>query len=378
MGPVGFPTRFEFPHGVAEGSSPGRRAGGAGSGGAGPGRAAYGRRCRGRCPPSGPARVSGLRRGLMGWHQLLQPHRGFVRSRFLLARLCRPPIGTRPAARGEPAAQPRSLPAPPITTARQWLPRISSAPLPAGKSPSPLLAHRLPQGRGGMAVVPVPIAPRRQRGQRNPKSSCPRCAQLRWGFVTRTPATASPHTPPPLPTTEPRVPLQPLPRLGQRLGPHWKKGGVRMEDHRCPASWLSPCTELGGSYFICPKQLKIASGFLGEYGEHGSLATGWMWSPAPRWCRLCGTAKLPAHAGPRSTAVPAGVGRIQPLERDGFGMTRSLPLSQQPESHRGCRVFPKLFRRLREPSPGHCAARAHVGSLQERFGDVDGSSLDPP
>lgn len=46
------------------------------------------------------------------------------------------------------------------------------------------------------------------------------------------------------------------------------------------------------------------------------------------------------------------------MERDGFGMTRSLPLSGQPESHRGCRVFPKLFRRLREPSqvtalPGH-------------------------
>ncbi|XP_039551502.1 uncharacterized protein LOC120495743 [Passer montanus] len=106
-------------------------AGGSGSGGAGPGRAASRRRCRGRCPPSGTARVSGPRRGLMGWHQLLQPHRGFVRSRFLLARPCRPPLGTRPAARGEPAAQPRSLPAPPVTTARQRLPLISSAPLPA-------------------------------------------------------------------------------------------------------------------------------------------------------------------------------------------------------------------------------------------------------
>lgn len=52
-----------------------------------------------------------------------------------------------------------------------------------------------------MAVVPVPIPLRRQRGQRNPKSSCPRCAQLPWGFVTRAPATASPRTPPPLPTT---------------------------------------------------------------------------------------------------------------------------------------------------------------------------------
>lgn len=47
-------------------------------------------------------------------------------------------------------------------------------------------------------MVPVPIPPRLQRGQRNPKSSCPRCAQLPWGFVTRAraPAPASPHTPP--------------------------------------------------------------------------------------------------------------------------------------------------------------------------------------
>lgn len=56
---------------------------------------------------------------------------------------------------------------------------------------------------------------------------------------------------------------------------------------------------------------------------------------------------MPALPGPCSTPVPAGVGLIQPLERDGFGMTRSLPLSGQPESHRGCRVFPKLFRHLR-------------------------------
>lgn len=83
---------------------------------------------------------------------------------------------------------------------------------------------------------------------------------------------------------------------------------------------------------------------------------------------------VPALPGPRSTPVPAGVGRVQALERDGFGMTRSLPLSGQPESHRGCRVFPKLFRRLREPSPGHCAARAHVGSLRGHWG-CGGSSL---
>ncbi|XP_056192686.1 DALR anticodon-binding domain-containing protein 3 isoform X1 [Falco biarmicus] len=47
---------------------------------------------------------------------MLQPHRGFVRSSFLLAQPCRPPLGTRPTARGEPAAQPQPLLAPPATT----------------------------------------------------------------------------------------------------------------------------------------------------------------------------------------------------------------------------------------------------------------------
>lgn len=77
---------------------------------------------------------------------------------------------------------------------------------------------------------------------------------------------------------------------------------------------------------------------------------------------------MPALPGPHNTPVPAGVDRIQPLERDGFGMTRSLPLSRQPESHRGCRVFPKLFRHLRELSPGHCAARPTWAACRDALG----------
>nr|XP_013804077.1 PREDICTED: DALR anticodon-binding domain-containing protein 3 [Apteryx mantelli mantelli] len=61
----------------------------------------------------------------------------------------------------------------------------------------------------------------------------------------------------------------------------------------------------------------------------------------------------------KSKQCPGG---IQSPERDGFGMTRSLPLSGQPESHRECRVCPKLFRRLHEPRVGH-AAPAFAGLL---------------
>ncbi|XP_051644543.1 uncharacterized protein LOC127471560 [Manacus candei] len=89
---------------------------------------------------------------------------------------------------------------------------------------------------------------------------------------------------------------------------------------------------------------------------------------------------LPAPAlpgTPHSPPVPAGAGRICPPERVSFGMTRSLPLSGQPESHRGCRVCPKLFQHLQEPSPGCRAARAHVGCLRGHSGHGDGSSLDP-
>ncbi|XP_030812835.1 basic proline-rich protein-like [Camarhynchus parvulus] len=213
-GPVGFPTRFEFPPWRCRGLLAGAGAGGAGSGGAGPGHAASRRRCRGRCPPSGTARVSGPRRGLMGWHQLLQPHRGFVRSRFLLARPCRPPLGTRPAARGEPAAQPRSLPAPPITTARRWLPVTSSAPLPAGKSPSPLLAHRLPQV--GVAWPWCPSLRGASAGNGIPKAAVP--------AVPSCPGVSLPALPP-LPRRTPPTPAH-LPVLGKSRVSHCNPAGA--------------------------------------------------------------------------------------------------------------------------------------------------------
>jgi len=244
---AGFPARFHFPPWRAP------------RGWAAEGR----RRCqhRGRAVPPGTGAGAGaLPRGRLGflgplgWHQMLQLHQGFVRSRFLLARPHRPPLGTRPAARGEPAAQPRPLLAPPATTGPAAAPAQLLCPSARGKLPSPPLARRLrrpPRGRGGVAVAPVPVLPRRGHGQRNPKSSCPRCAQLPWGFVTRAPAPASPHAPrTPLPAAAPcwavhrataALPLQPLRGAGAaRGGPRWEKGGVGMGDHRCPASWLSP------------------------------------------------------------------------------------------------------------------------------------------
>lgn len=256
-------------------------------------------------------------------------------------------------------------------------PSTSSAPVPAGKSPFPLLAHQLPQGWGGMAVVPVPIPLRRQRGQRNPKSSCPRCAQLPWGFVTRAPATASPRTPPPLPTTlccKSRVShSSPSLGWGSAWGHTLEEGWCRDGDHPCPASWLSPCTGWGLFCCLCSKQLKIASGFLvehGEHGEHGCLATGWMWFPAPRKCRQCDTARLPAHAGspwpsPQPSACRAGQDPA-PGERWLWNDTIT-PAEQAAREPSGMSCLSKALsappRALRRP----LRCQAHVGGPQGRI-----------
>lgn len=172
-----------------------------------------------------------------------------------------------------------------------------SRPLPSWPTDCPRIGVAWRGARAHPSAAPA----RATESQKQLSPLCPAALGFRYPRSRSRPRLAphAPHPcPPPCAGREPRVPLQPLLGLGQFLGHTGRRGvsgwGLTGAQPRCSAAALG----WGLFCFLCPQQLKIAASFLGEYGEHDCLATGWMWSPAPGWwCRLCDTAKLPAHAG---------------------------------------------------------------------------------
>lgn len=184
-------------------------------------------RCRGGCPPSGPAQVSGPRRGLLRWHQMLLPHRGFVRSRFLVALPLA--FGLRRGGSSDTTpAQP--LPAPPATTG----PAVAPTQLlhSGGKSPfSP--SARLSRVQGG--GPPCPSFRGAGAGNGIPKAAVPAAPSC--------PGISLPALPP-LP--QPPPPCTRRPHAARpALTPVWGRAGSRGVQWDIPAGLVAQPRALG-------------------------------------------------------------------------------------------------------------------------------------